>query len=270
MKKFLLLASIISILIVCCFLKTKQIIDTNFIDKDLLILKCKDDMSFIFDTGANETILYSDTIPSSFFHISDIKAKDVFSEEYSMKRYYSFKTNIGGIENCFHSVVLLPSNVQIGDTNGIWGTDIIDRFCWWIDFDKHRICSNYTPNEDADFVLAYYNRNNLYYTDIIMGTIKLKDMLIDTGYTRSDFTLPQKELALMGLPIIGTDTCYNMINITQILNRYEMNESYINEKLFKNITFTDLSSKRLIGLPFFKRFSAIYLNTKKKQIECWI
>lgn len=154
--------------------------------------------------------------------------------------------------------------------SAIWGTDIIDRFCWWIDFDKHQICSNYTPNEDADFVLAYYKRNNLYYTDIAIGTIKLKDMLIDTGYTRSDFTLPQKELALMGLPIIGTDTCYNMINITQILNRYEMNESYINEKLFKNITFTDLSSKRLIGLPFFKRFSAIYLNTKKKQIECWI
>ena len=127
MKKFLLLASVIGILIVCCIPKAEQIIDTDFIDKDLLILKCKDDMSFIFDTGANETILYSDTIP-----------------------------------------------------------------------------------------------------------------------------------------------CDNMINITQILNRYEMNESYINEKLFKNITFTDLSSKRLIGLPFFKRFSAIYINTKKKQIECWI
>ena len=108
MKKFLLLASIISILIVCCFLKTKQIIDIDFIDKDLLILRCKDDMSFIFDTGANETILYSDTIPSSFFHISDIKAKDVFSEEYSMKRYYSFKTNIGGIENCFTLLFYYP------------------------------------------------------------------------------------------------------------------------------------------------------------------
>ena len=98
----------------------------------------------------------------------------------------------------------------------------------------------------------------------------MKEMLIDTGYTRSDFTLPQNELASMGLSIMGTDTCYNMINITQTLNRYGMNESHINGKLFKNITFTDLPSKRLIGLPFFKRFSAIYLNTKKKQIECWI
>jgi len=270
MKKFLLLASVIGILIVCCIPKAEQIIDTDFIDKDLLILKCKDDMSFIFDTGANETILYSDTTPSSFFYVHDIKAKDVFSEEYNMKCYYSLKTNIGGLENYWQSVVILPTNTQVEGTNGIWGTDIIDHFCWWIDFNKHQICNNYTPNEDADFVLTYYKRNNLYYTDIIIGTIKLKEMLIDTGYTRSDFTLPQNELVPMGLSIMGTDTCYNMINITQTLNRYGMNESHINGKLFKNITFTDLPSKRLIGLPFFKRFSAIYLNTKKKQIECWI
>ena len=270
MKKFLLLASVIGILIVCCIPKAEQIIDTDFIDKDLLILKCKDDMSFIFDTGANETILYSDTTPSSFFYVHDIKAKDVFSEEYNMKCYYSLKTNIGGLENYWQSVVILPTNTQVEGTNGIWGTDIIDHFCWWIDFNKHQICNNYIPNEDADFVLTYYKKNNLYYTDIAIGKIKLKEMLIDTGYTRSDFTLPQNELASMGLSIMGTDTCYNMINITQILNRYEMNESHINRKLFKNITFTDLSSKRLIGLPFFKRFSAIYLNTKKKQIECWI
>lgn len=270
MKTYLLLAIIIGILIAYCIPKAEQIIDTNFIDKDLLIIECKDDMSFIFDTGANETILYSDTIPNSFFHVSDIKAKDVFSNEYIMKRYYSFKTDIGGIENYFHSVVILPYNAQIGETNGIWGADIIDRFCWWIDFDKHRICNNYTPHEEADFVLTYHKRNNLYYTDITMGTIKLKEMLIDIGYTRSDFALPEKELVQMELPIIGTDTCYNMINIAQTLNRYEINKTQINGKLFKNIRLTDLSSKRLIGLPFFKRFSAIYINTKKKQIECWI
>ena len=97
MKKFLLLASVIGILIVCCIPKAEQIIDTDFIDKDLLILKCKNDMSFIFDTGANETILYSDTTPSSFFYVHDIKSKDVFSEEYNMKCYYSLKTNIGGL-----------------------------------------------------------------------------------------------------------------------------------------------------------------------------
>mgnify|MGYP003287118746 CR=1 FL=1 len=269
MKKYLLLAGILGILVTTYIPKGKQVVDTNLIINDLLIVKCKESISFIFDTGANETVLYADTIPSSTFHVSNIKAKDVFSWEHSMKRYHLFKEEIGELERYFHTVIILPSKSTIEKVNGIWGTDIIDDFCWWIDFNSHRICNNYTPQKEADFILTYYKINNLYYTDITIGMVKLEKILIDTGYTLSDIALTKKELKQMKTTYIGTDTCYNMSNFAQTLNRYEINESDINDVSFKNIILTDLPSKKLIGLPFLKRFSAIFINTKKKQIECW-
>ena len=269
MKKYLLLTGIFSIFLLTCIPKKEQVVDTNLINNDLLIIKCKDSISFIFDTGANETVLYTDTIPRSTFYVSNIKARDVFSWEHSMKRYYSFKENIGGLKCYFHSFIILPSKTKIEKTNGIWGTDIIDDFCWWIDFNNHKICNNYMPQKEADFILAYYKMNNLYYTDITLNDVNFKKILIDTGYTLSDLALTKEELRQMRIPTIGTDTCYNMSNLVQTLNRYEINKSDINEVSFKNITLTDLPSKRLIGLPFLKRFSAIFINTEKKQIECW-
>ena len=40
--------------------------------------------------------------------------------------------------------------------------------------------------------MEYNVKNNLYYADLEIGNLSVKGILIDTGYSRSDFVLEEK------------------------------------------------------------------------------
>ena len=43
-------------------------------------------------------------------------------------------------------------------------------------------------------MLTYNVKNNLYYADLEIGNLSVKDILIDTGYSRSDLVLRDIQL----------------------------------------------------------------------------
>lgn len=79
-----------------------------------------------------------------------------------------------------------------GNACGILGTDILNRANWFIDFKEKKIIADSTVPEHYDFMLEYNVKDNLYYADLEIGNLSVKDILIDTGYSRSDFVLEEK------------------------------------------------------------------------------
>ena len=63
---------------------------------------------------------------------------------------------------------------------------------WCIDFKEKKIIADSTVPEHYDFMLEYNVKNNLYYADLEIGNLSVKDILIDTGYSRSDLVLEEK------------------------------------------------------------------------------
>ena len=82
MKKLLFI--IVSIATVGLFLigmKPKINSFVSAFDKDGYVTFSGNGMNFLFDTGANITLLYADTVPESFYPFMQADAKDIFSEE---------------------------------------------------------------------------------------------------------------------------------------------------------------------------------------------
>lgn len=269
MKKGGLWLCLIILAIIIYAMTRNPIIDTTFNDKDMLVVMCNDSTRFIFDTGANATSIYTDTVPNGFIFETDIEVNDIFSHKDTLKSYLSFFSSPTIVKTPIQSVLILPESARVNGTDGIWGTDIIGTSSWWIDFTKHRICNNHTPEKEAAYILSYYIYNNLYYTDLSFGQTRVDSILIDTGYTRSDFALPEDILKQLNPKFIGEIPCYNLKNEIDTLNQYRQAECTIKDIPFLEVTFAELPNRKLLGLPFLKRFSAIYIDTKQHQIKCF-
>lgn len=269
-------AGIAILLLAVCFLhKEEEAVEATFRDDDLLLVECgRDSLCFAFDTGANATVLYSDTVPEGFIQITDGASKDIFSRERTLKRCFALKSGKTGLVQWLQTLVLLPEETRGGKgemkTDGIWGTDIICSSCWWIDFSIHRISNRHTPEKTPDYVLEYYLHQGLLYTDIFIGQHCIDSVMIDLGFTRSDFALPKRTLEKLQPVYSHRTICYNMVSDSDSLNIYTATHDKVNERLFNHLTFAELPGRKLIGLPFFKRFTAIFLDTEKQQVECYL
>lgn len=244
-------------------------IQTSFIADDYISLSIDND-NFLFDTGADITVLYSDTVPKSFFFFSNTKITDISGNESSWKKYFSFHANFKEFRTTMQTIILIPKKYQSKGLNGIIGADIINRSNWNIDFKNHRIDNTSLARKKPDLTIHYQLKRNLLYADIILDSLLLRNIMIDTGYTRSDFLLEKEYInQIKQLQFTKNDSCYNFTNTVELIGIYTAKECNIFNKYYKLITFTKSMSHNLIGLPFFKRFSVIYIDTYKKEILCY-
>lgn len=241
-------------------------------DKDGYVTFSGSGMNFLFDTGANITLLYADTVPESFHPFMQAYAKDIAGNDFSVKKYFSFYTCLGNIEGNLWTVVLLPRRFQWQHIHGVIGTDMIDRCNWLLDFEKGTI-SNVHPfvSGSLDMVLRYKKERGLYYVEEMeLNGIKCSHILIDTGYDRSDFLLPKQDIEQMSdACFLKKDTCYGFMDAGSVITVYEVAQGKVNQKLFKNVTLATLASRRTIGISFFKRFSQVVLDTRQQEIKCY-
>ena len=173
-------------------------------DKDGYVTFSGNGMNFLFDTGANITLLYADTVPESFYPFMQADAKDIAGNGFSVKKYFSFYTCLGNIEGNLWTVILLPRRFQWQHIHGVIGTDMIDRCNWLLDFEEGTI-SNVHPfvSGTPDMVLRYKKEGGLYYVEEMeLNGVKCSHVLIDTGYDRSDFLLPKQNIEQM------SDACF--------------------------------------------------------------
>lgn len=241
-------------------------------DKDGYVTFSGNGMNFLFDTGANITLLYADTVPESFYPFMQADAKDIAGNDFSVKKYFSFYTCLGNIEGNLWTVILLPRRFQWQHIHGVIGTDMIDRCNWLLDFEEGTI-SNVHPFASGipDMVLRYKKERVLYYVEEMeLNGVKCSHVLIDTGYDRSDFLLPKQDIEQMSdACFLKKDTCYGFMDAGSVITVYEVAQGKVNQKLFKNVTLATLASRRTIGISFFKRFSQVVLDTRKQEIRCY-
>lgn len=273
MKKLLFI--IVSIATVGLFLigmKPKINSFVSAFDKDGYVTFSGNGMNFLFDTGANITLLYADTVPESFYPFMQADAKDIAGNDFSVKKYFSFYTCLGNIEGNLWTVILLPRRFQWQHIHGVIGTDMIDRCNWLLDFEEGTI-SNVHPfvSGTPDMVLRYKKERGLYYVEEMeLNGVKCSHVLIDTGYDRSDFLLPKQDIEQMSdACFLKKDTCYGFMDAGSVITVYEVAQGKVNQKLFKNVTLATLASRRTIGISFFKRFSQVVLDTRQQEIKCY-
>ena len=273
MKKLLFI--IVSIATVGLFLigmKPKINPFVSAFDKDGYVTFSGSGMNFLFDTGANITLLYADTVPESFHPFMQADAKDIAGNDFSVKKYFSFYTCLGNIEGNLWAVILLPQRFQWQHIHGVIGTDMIDRCNWLLDFEEGTI-SNVHPfvSGTPDMVLRYKKEGGLYYVEEMeLNGVKCSHILIDTGYDRSDFLLPKQNIEQMSdACFLKKDTCYGFMDAGSVITVYEVAQGKVNQKLFKNVTLATLASQSTMGLSFFKRFSQVVLDTRQQEIKCY-
>ena len=241
-------------------------------DKDGYVTFSGNGMNFLFDTGANITLLYADTVPESFYPFMQADAKDIAGNDFSVKKYFSCYTCLGNIEGNLWTVILLPRRFQWQHIHGVIGTDMIDRCNWLLDFEKGTI-SNVQPFVPGipDMVLHYKKEQGLYYVEgMEINGVKCSHILIDTGYDRSDFFLSKQDIEQMSdACFLKKDTCYGFADTGNEISIYEVAQGEVNKMQFKNVTLATLASRRTMGISFFKRFSQVVLDTRKQEIRCY-
>lgn len=231
----------------------------------------EDNMNLLFDTGANMTVLYADTIPESFYYLNSLAIKDISGNQIPAKRIFSFYPKFGLMRGNLCTVCLLPRKHQWEGYNGIIGTDLIDKYNWLIDFRKGEIYSDSLPvKKKADMSIHYEKDNGLYYADFEIEGIKCTSILIDTGYDRSDFMIGNPELKQMhGMRFCKEDSCYGVADNGYPIKIYQKFYGNINGKNFANVTYAASDSHNIVGILFFKRFSFIVWNTQEQVVECF-
>lgn len=241
-------------------------------DKDGYVTFSGNGINFLFDTGANITLLYADTVPESFYPFMQADAKDIAGNDFSVKKYFSFYTCLGNIEGNLWTVILLPRRFQWQHIHGVIGTDMIDRCNWLLDFEEGTI-SNVHPfvSGTPDMVLRYKKERGLYYVEEMeLNGVKCSHVLIDTGYDRSDFLLPKQDIEQMSdACFLKKDTCYGFADTGNEISIYEVAQGEVNQMQFKNVTLATLASRRTMGISFFKRFSQVVLDTRQQEIRCY-
>lgn len=259
----------VALIVILCFRKGNFAVNTVFEDDDCITL-LTDNMKFVFDTGSDVTLLYTDTIPSSAFFFSNTTATDIYGNKIELKKYLLLGATILDNWMLFQTVIILPESCGIRGCDGILGTDIIKYSNWYIDFKNHEI-HNQSFNSDriADLILPYREKGNRWFVDLYLDSVLLKDVLLDTGYTRSDFILSKSSENNLRMEFLQEDTCYNFSNIPYKIDLYALRYCSVNDIRINGITVSLSGENSVIGLPFFKRFSSIYIDTSKKTIFCY-
>lgn len=224
---------------------------------------------YVFDTGANVTVICSDTIPkNSIFSLSK-NVTDIHGNKSRGKVYLLNHFKLGELETRFQTCMIKPKQYLFGDVSGILGTDIINRANWCIDFKEKKIMVGSIIPEHYDFMLEYNVKNNLYYADMKIGNLSVKDILIDTGYSRSDFVLEDKfRQSLDGLEFSKTDTCFSFTNANEEYEIYSKSKCSLNDMYIEDVTFSFSANRNILGLDFFQRFSSVYIDSDNCRIYC--
>lgn len=237
-------------------------------DEDCLQIQLSD-KHYVFDTGADVTLICSDTIPGKSVFSVKKDIIDIHGNKVQNKVYLLNHFKLGELETRFQTCMIIPKDFLFGNASGILGTDIISRTNWCIDFKEKNITAGSTVPEHYDFMLEYNVKNNLYYTDMKIGNLSVKDILIDTGYSLSDFVLEDKiRQSLKGLEFSKTDTCFSFINAKKVYEFYSKSECRLNDMYIEDVTFSFSANRNIIGLEFFKRFSSVYIDSDNCTIYC--
>ncbi|WP_294589256.1 hypothetical protein [uncultured Phocaeicola sp.] len=239
--------------------------------KERYVSLSEDSMNFLFDTGANMTVFYADTMPEYFYYLNSLIVKDISGNQILAKQIFSFYPKLGFMRGNLKTVCLLSQKYQWGGYNGIIGTDLIDKNNWLIDFRKGKIYSDSLPlKKKTDMSIHYESDNGLYYADFEIEGINYPRILIDTGYDRSDFMFRNLNLKqINSMRFCKEDSCYGVVGNGFPIKIYQKSNNKINGTNFANITYAVSESHNTVGILFFKRFSYIVWNTKEQVIECF-
>lgn len=226
---------------------------------------------FIFDTGANSSLLYTDTVPEHAWLTFDAPITDIYGNKRTFQKHFLPHVGLGGIQTRLQTIITIPTKLRPEGVDGIIGTDIINRCNWMIDFSRHTLDNISTrPPQHPDLILSYSLHKNLPQTTLNIDGLQLKNIMIDTGYTRSDLYLTKKHMDMFkSLTPTGTDTCYNFMNKYEVLTLWQAANLTVNKMKFDSLSIAQSPQRNLLGLKFLQRFKQIYIDTDRQEIRCY-
>lgn len=237
----------------------------SFKDFILVNVKINDTLSgkMIFDTGSNHTILYNNfkdllkvkktknsKITDFYQNSSDI--------EYGYVKKIGFgKINLNDIKIRFYNFNSLYGS---NDIIGILGTDIIQQFSWFFDFNTQKIIIKnfaYQNDNTLNELSVNFNNSSFIKNTFYINQFKIDNFILDTGclcqISLNDNTRPKMiyntEISLNS-SLVGEEEelTIDFTNLSEIKDKYIVSDSVqlITSKKFKNILGIDLFKKDVL------------------------
>lgn len=95
-------------------------------DEDCLLIQLSN-RHYVFDTGANVTLICSDTIPGNSIFSIKKDVTDIHGNKSREKLFLLNHFKLGELETRFQTCMIKPEQYLFGNVSGILGTDIISR-----------------------------------------------------------------------------------------------------------------------------------------------
>jgi predicted aspartyl protease len=276
---FIILALVIAI-ISCAFLfwflSSPEISYTTLhFDKNKDKLFLND--SLLWDTGATTTVIYDERKTCEKIWFGYVLFFDTFYKARFRKLYYSSQFNpidsLSIRQLCFLIAKDIPKEMKYDYEIGLIGMNVISRANWIINFQSEQVDilshNKIYKTKNVPQLIFKYEQKNRPETQLDFSVCKLENVLIDAG-SDSELILLKSDIEIINKKYKPVDTltatAYGMHSTSPIiLNCYVYDSIVMNNVCFKNVEIVEGNVKRIIGFKFFKRFNAVFLNTKEKR-----
>lgn len=240
----------------------------------------------IFDTGAEltaitsgETLHFPEKKRCGSIRTIGLEGTDRMEKMFFMKKLFLDSIQV---KNVFvvevDSEHLSPEEKDLLKRGAI-GMNIISKADWLIDFKKKTIRPySHSRNEEIPHgptvTLSY---NNKYYpkTDLLIGGIQIKNVLIDSGASHClKLPLAYKDSILHQSEIKDSSSVryfglYSEKSIVPTTTKYRLKTLRVNDVELDNlwVAFVEDHTSS-IGIGFLRHFSTVLIDTKNKTVSC--
>lgn len=264
-----------------CFLSCKKQIEVSnatlkysYESKGLLVISMKNGKSFIIDTGADRSFIFSDRIKINSTIRGKVKVRANNVQSLFLRKIDSLQIGDWLIKNNHFVFMKGNSSAFKNDTNivGIIGMDILSQKYCYFDIKNQTITFSDKKEIEAkspSFIFVYEISGTPKSNINVNGTV-FEDVMFDTGFNTflELFEDDRKKLNLQ--TSVQTDTFYDIFNNQRLVCYQKPDSIEINDVLFTSPQIIYGKKYRLLGTGFVSRWSSFSIDPFKKEIEFYL
>ena len=277
------LAYVILLGLFLCFLSCKRLpeisnatVNYSYNSKGLLVISMKNGKSFIIDTGAEMSFIFSDRL--------NINSLDIGTALVNGEKTLPFKRvdslQIGKLLITNNDFVFeIAENGFLGkestkDTNvvGVIGMDILSQKYCCFDIKGQTIRFSYKkePKKELPSLILSYKSSKRPFLDLCINGVLFEDVLFDIGFYHFAKLGETDRKKLSKQTFIRQDTNYDFSG-NQLLTYHEQFDSLlINGTLFSDKEISYGQKYRLLGIEFVKCWSSFVIDPFKMEIAFYL
>ena len=261
-----------------CFLSCKRppeisnaTVNYSHDSKGLLVISMKNGKSFIIDTGADASLIFSDRIKinSSARGLTQINNKKIFF----IRKIDSLQ--ICGLSIKNHNFVFMKADSSFwkNDTNiaGLIGMDILSQKYCCFDVKNQTISfSDEKQQTTIPSLILSYKSPTQPLSDININGNIFKDVIFDTGFDCFLELLEEDRKKLNFSDSLQKEDRYDLFNNLRPVYFDKPDSLEINDVVFQSPKILYGQKHRLLGLKFATHWSSFLIDPFEKRIEFYL